>query len=156
MQSNGLKLNENKYTDVTEVPSVVNSDEAQRISQQIADESITLVKNEGSIVPFTNSIRQNCLIISLNNGNEKQTLIIFSRDLIRIIILNQLHIMILNGDISNSDDILKSAEGFDVIIIPIYAKVKIKTGTVGLPESQISLINSLVGAGKKGSCHLIR
>ena len=52
-------------------------------------------------------------------------------------------------DINNSEEIVQDAEKYDVIIIPIYAKVKIKTGTVGLPESQLSLINSIVTKGKK-------
>ncbi len=55
----------------------------------------------------------------------------------------------LSGDVSNSNEIVTAAESCDVIIIPIYAKVKIKTGTVGLPESQIKLINLLVSNGKK-------
>ena len=44
---------------------------------------------------------------------------------------------------------MTDADNYDVIIIPIYAKVKIKTGTVGLPDSQISLISSLASKGKK-------
>ncbi|MBK8983060.1 MAG: glycoside hydrolase family 3 C-terminal domain-containing protein [Ignavibacteria bacterium] len=55
----------------------------------------------------------------------------------------------MSGDIGNSSEILTDAANADVIIIPIYAKVKIMTGTVGLPSSQLSLINSLTSAGKK-------
>ncbi len=146
---NWLKLNENKLTDVSKVTSIVNSDEAKRISRQIADESLTLVKNNNSIVPFSNAASQSCLIISLNNGNEKANSDYFLRRFNENNKFSSTSYYDLTGDIVNSNEILTDADNYDVIIIPIYAKVKIKTGTVGLPDSQISLINSLSSKGKK-------
>ena len=146
---NWLKLNENKLTDVSKVSSIVNSDEAKRISRQIADESLTLVKNNNSIVPFNNAASQSCLIISLNNGNEKANSDYFLRRFNEYNKFSSTSFYDLTGDIVNSDEILTDADNYDVIIIPIYAKVKIKTGTVGLPDSQISLISSLASKGKK-------
>jgi len=146
---NWLKLNENKLTDVSKVSSIVNSDEANRISRQIADESLTLVKNNNSTVPFSNAASQSCLIISLNNGNEKANSDYFLRRFNEKNRFNSTSYYDLTGDIVNSDEILLDADNYDVIIIPIYAKVKIKTGTVGLPDSQISLISSLASKGKK-------
>jgi len=146
---NWLKLNENKLTDVSKVSSIVNSDEANRISRQIADESLTLVKNNNSTVPFINAASQSCLIISLNNGNEKANSDYFLRRFNEKNKFNSTSYYDLTGDIVNSDEILLDADNYDVIIIPIYAKVKIKTGTVGLPDSQISLISSLASKGKK-------
>lgn len=144
-----LKLNENKYTDVSNVSSVVNSREAKNISQQIADESITLVKNSNDLLPLKNSSNQSCLVISLNNGNEKANSDYFFSKFREANNFSQVSYYDLNGEINNSNEILTDASNNDVIIIPIYAKVKIKTGTVGLPETQISLINSLVSNGKK-------
>jgi len=146
---NWLKLNENKLTDVSKVSSIVNSDDAKRISRQIADESLTLVKNSNSLVPFNNAATQNCLIISLNNGNEKANSDYFLRRFNESNKFSSTSYYDLTGDIVNSDEILLDADNYDVIIIPIYAKVKIKTGTVGLPDSQISLISSLASKGKK-------
>jgi len=146
---NWLKLNENKLTDVSKVSSIVNSDDAKRISRQIADESLTLVKNSNSLVPFNNAASQSCLIISLNNGNEKANSDYFLRRFNESNKFSSTSYYDLTSDIVNSDDILLDADNYDVIIIPIYAKVKIKTGTVGLPDSQISLISSLASKGKK-------
>ena len=146
---NWLKLNENKLTDVSKVSSIVNSDDAKRISRQIADESLTLVKNNNSLVPFNNAASQSCLIISLNNGNEKANSDYFLRRFNEINKFSSTSYYDLTGDIVNPDEILLDADNYDVIIIPIYAKVKIKTGTVGLPDSQISLISSLASKGKK-------
>jgi len=85
----------------------------------------------------------------MNNGNEKANSDYFLSRFNEKNNFNQTSFYDLSGEVSNSDEILNSTESYDVFIIPIYAKVKIKTGTVGLPESQISLINSLVSKGKK-------
>ena len=144
-----LKLNENKLTDVNSVSSVVNSDDAKKLSRRIADESLTLVKNTNSIVPFISSASQSCLLLSLNNGNEKANSDYFLAKFSENNKFSSTSYYDLTGDINNSEEIVQDAEKYDVIIIPIYAKVKIKTGTVGLPESQLSLINSIVTKGKK-------
>ena len=144
-----LKLNENKISDVNKVSQVVNSDEAKKISRQIADESLTLVKNDGNIVPFNNASEQSCLIVSLNNGNEKANSDYFLNRFTDLNKFKSFSYYDLTGNINGINDVVADAANYDVIIVPIYAKVKIKTGTVGLPESQISLINSLTASGKK-------
>lgn len=144
-----LKLDSNSQTDISKISGIVNSYEAQKISQQIADESITLVKNNNSIVPFQEASEKSCLIISLNNGNEKANSDYFLSEFRQKNQFKSTNFFDVSGEVTNSDEILNEADNFDLIVIPIYAKVKIKTGTVGLPESQVSLINSLVSKGKK-------
>lgn len=146
---NWLKLNENKYTEVSKVSLVVNSGEAKKISQQIANESITLVKNTDNIIPFNKSSEQTCLIVSMNNGNEKANSDYFFSKFNVTSKFKSYSYYDISGEVKGSEEILNDAMNYDVIIIPIYAKVKIKTGTVGLPQSQLSLINALSEAGKK-------
>jgi beta-N-acetylhexosaminidase len=148
-----LGLDKENTVNVNTVSSVVNSDESKKLSQLIADESITLVKNETGNIPFGRRMikrKETCLVISLNNGNEKANSDYFLNtfynkgknyfsDFIRYDI---------NGDVTNPDEIIKESQDFVYVIIPVYAKVKIKTGTVGLPKSQIDLINQLILNGK--------
>ena len=151
---NRLGLNEKKYVDENAVSSIVNSEDSKSLSQKIADASITKVKDMNGNVPFGRRMirrKENCLIVSLNNGSdvansdyfinkfkEKSSnhfTDIFSYDII--------------GDVNNTEEILKKANDFTYVVIPVFAKVKIKTGTVGLPASQLSLINSLIQNGKQ-------
>jgi len=144
-----LKLDEDKFSDIEGVSNVVNSNEAKKISRQIADESLTLVKNENNLVPFVNASNQSCLIVSLNNGNEKANSDYFLSKLNDKNNFGSTSFYDISGEVNNSEEILNAAGSYDVIIVPIYAKVKIKTGTVGLPQSQISLINSIEALDKK-------
>jgi len=145
-----LGLNENKLVDINKVGEIINSQEEQDLSQLIADESITLVKNDNNVIPIKKS-GSNVLLLSLNNGNDKGNSDFFIQKLNEKsgALFNKIKVVEKSGDISNTEDILSDAEGYDFILIPVYAKVKIKTGTVGLPESQINLVKSLRANGKK-------
>ncbi len=144
-----LKLFDDKFTNTATISSVVNSQEELNLSQQIADESITLVKNSGNIIPFKNSGSEKCLIVSINNGNEKANSDYFISRFGDKNNFKEVSLYDITGDVTNAGEIISDAANYDVILIPIYAKVKIKTGTVGLPDSQISLINALAASGKK-------
>ncbi len=147
-----LGLDKEKIVDVSKVSSIVNSEESKKLSQLIADESITLVKNDNGNIPFGKRMikrKETCLIISLNNGNEKANSDYFLKTF-SVRGNNFFSEMIsydISGEVKNADEILKEAKNFEYVLIPIYAKVKIKTGTVGLPKSQIDLINKLIENG---------
>jgi len=143
-----LKIEENRYSNESDVRSIVNSPSAKTLAKEIADKSITLVKNTGNNLPLVNQSGKKCLVVSMNNGNEKANSDYFLSVFKDKNQFSELSYYDLSGDISNSGEILADAAGYDNIIIPVYAKVKIKTGTVGLPDSQIELINSLSSNGR--------
>jgi beta-glucosidase-like glycosyl hydrolase len=145
-----LGLDENKIVNTDQLKNIINSDDEKTLSQSIADESLTLVKNEQSLVPFKPVIK-NMLVISLNNGNDKANSDYFLQKFKEKTdnVISGLKIFDETGEISNTNEILNTCNEFEYILIPIYAKVKIKTGTVGLPESQTDLINKFIELKKK-------
>jgi len=148
-----LGLNENRFTDINKVSEIINSDEAKKLSQMIADESITLVKNSNGSIPFGRRMakkKESCLVISLNNSNDKTSSDLFMSSFSGrgSNLFTEIHSYDLNGDIQSTDEILNDAQGYTYIVIPVYAKVKMKSGTVGIPASQLELINKLVQNGK--------
>jgi beta-glucosidase-like glycosyl hydrolase len=149
-----LKLFDNKLVDVSKVSQVVNNSEAQNLAQQIADESITLVKNDTKVLPFKKeSMIDKMMVVSMNNGNDKANSDFFSAEFYNQSkqYFSKLTIYDVMGDFTYADSIINKAmdENYETVIIPVYAKVKIMTGTVGLPQSQLDLINTLVAKGKK-------
>ncbi|CAN5488356.1 hypothetical protein BH10BAC5_BH10BAC5_26520 [soil metagenome] len=146
-----LKLNENKKVNVSNISQIVNNSFALDISQRIADASITLVKNENAVPLKKGSGKY--MLLSVNNGNEKANSDLFISEM-RSRNVNDFPdaaVYDLSGEISSGtiSEIVQASADFQNIVIPIYAKVKIKTGTVGLPASQLELINSLISSGKK-------
>jgi beta-glucosidase-like glycosyl hydrolase len=148
-----LGLNENRFTDINKVSEIINSDEAKKLSQMIADESITLVKNSNGSIPFGRRMtkkKENCLVISLNNSNDKTSSDLFMSSFSErgSNLFTDIHSYDLNGEIQNTDAVVEDAKDYTYIVIPVYAKVKMKSGTVGIPASQLELINKLVQNGK--------
>lgn len=148
-----LGLDNYNPVEVNNVSAIVNSEESKNLSQLIADESITLVKNVNGNIPFGRKMakdNQTCLVVSLNNGNEKANsdffLNAFSEKSKNY--FTDLKSFDITGEVKNSEEIFNAASDYKYVIIPIYAKVKIKTGTVGLPKSQLDLINGLIERGK--------
>lgn len=148
-----LKLYDNKLVDVSKVSQVVNNSDALNLSQQIADESITLVKNDGKLLPFKKDAADKIMIVSMNNGNDKANSDLFSGEFYNKSKqhFGKLTVYDVMGDFNYADTIINDAvnNNYETILIPVYAKVKIMTGTVGLPQSQLDLINTLVAKGKK-------
>lgn len=148
-----LGLDKDKMVDIKSVSSIVNSNESKALSQSIADESITLVKNLNSNIPFgrkTIKGKETCLVISLNNGNEKANSDYFLETFQEKgkNYFSNFKSYDIKGDVNNSEEIIEDAQDFTYIVIPVYAKVKMKTGTVGIPKSQLDLINRLISDGK--------
>lgn len=151
---NWLKLFDNKLVDVSKVSEVVNNSDAQNLSQLIADESITLVKNDGKLLPFKKENKtEKLMVVSMNNGNDKANSDFFASEFYNHSKehFGSLTVYDVMGDFNYGDSIINNAvnNNYETILIPVYAKVKIMTGTVGLPQSQLDLINTLVAKGKK-------
>lgn len=141
-------LTENKFVNVENIPSTVNSYEALELSQKIADESITLVKNDGNIVPFENVSDKNCLIISFNNTKSSDNTKAFFDKFKELSKFSYYAYYDIEGNVGDAGDIINDAEDYDIVVIPIYARVRIYSGTVGIPQSQIDLITGLLANGK--------
>lgn len=146
-----LGLDNYKPVETRDLSSKVNSTEAETLSQLIADKSITLVKNSGDLLPIKRNVFESCLVISMNNGNEKANSNLFleifgerSKDY-----FSYYNYFDFSGENFDFENVLEKSLLSDVVIMPVYAKVKIRTGTVGLPQAQVELINILKEKGKK-------
>lgn len=145
-----LGLFDIKMVDLNEVKNNINTPEAKELSKIIAEASITLVKDDMNSLPLSSTSGKSCMVVSLNNGLEDANTDFFESEFESSAkkIFKGYYYTNIKGEVANKEEILKESENADVIIVPIYAKVKIKTGTVGLPQSQLDLINSLIATGK--------
>ncbi len=147
-----LKLFENRYTDESKVMDVVNSPYAVELAQTIADQSITLVRNDDVLPLPKKQTDDKCLLLSMYYGNEPENTQFFYEEFTRrtgSIFNNIVKTKAINGDIISLEATFKEMDEFDYYIIPLFIKVKMKSGTVGMNESQADYINFLTYNGKK-------
>lgn len=144
-----LGIVEERFINVDAVQQTVNSPMVQQTAQKIADASITLVKNENKILPFDSRWEgKSCMMISLENGDAELNAPVMASAFLQQSPFAILDTLTLEGDIDNLNSIVSNAKNYDVILIPVFARVRIFTGTVGLPQEQQELINNLIKAGK--------
>jgi beta-N-acetylhexosaminidase len=148
-----MKLNESKTVDLNNVLSSVNTAEETELSQKISDLSITLVKNDEKILPFSRNLSDNtCVILHLTRRNETSNSQYFideySRKL-KPVFGSVIKSITVNDEIDYIEKLYEKVTEYDYIVIPIFAKVRMKAGTVGIPESHVDLINMLAHSGKK-------
>lgn len=147
-----LKLFENRYTDESKVMEIVNSPYAVELAQTIADQSITLVRNDDILPLPKKQTDDKCLLLSMYYGNEPDNTQFFYEEFTRRtggIFNNIVKTKAINGDIISLEATFKQMDEFDYYIIPLFIKVKMKSGTVGMNESQADYINFLTYNGKK-------
>jgi beta-N-acetylhexosaminidase len=128
-----LGLFNNKYVGETNIGNI-NTPAANEIAQQIADESITLVKDENNTLPLKDMSKKTALIV-VSEGGES--------DNISYLNSNAPNYLSNYDYISSNTVDLSSINYYDNIIIAVYAKVKYGTGKISISPENAGLIQKI-------------
>lgn len=143
-----LGLFENRYVKEDGVFSSMNSTLSGEIAAQIADESITLVKDDMNILPVNSTGKKTAAILISEGGDGDNTSYLSAS--ISSFFESPL---ILNATTGSTDPyLLNNAQelaGYDNIFIFIYAKVRFGTGKISISSKNIQLIEEIVGINNK-------
>ena len=134
-------LNHNKLVDVETVADVLQSNEAAASAQHVSDEAVTLVKNDGAMVPLP-SPDQSCLILAV----ERHTSVSgqrFQQDFARR--ARHARIFFVDGTMPLPE--LQAAAGdtttCSAIVVAAFISVAAEKGTVALPGDLAPFIQKL-------------
>ena len=130
-----LGLLSNKLVNENLVSININTPDEQALSQQIADESITLVKDDFDLKEFP-SVN----ILPINTIKDSKSTGIFNQEFSYAF----KNIKTINFPAQNLPDIKN-----ELFIIPIFSKVLYKSGTVGISQEYIDNINLLLQNNNK-------
>jgi beta-N-acetylhexosaminidase len=143
-----LGLFDNRYVNENIVSSMINTAESNALGQQIADESITLVKDDRHVLPLKSKSGKT-LVLNLSDGKDNINSGRFSEQI--MIVNSNSHILDVDSDISAQriDEITSEASSYDVIITAVYAKVRYGTGKISILPSHAELLGNLDKSDKK-------
>lgn len=121
---------------------------ADELGQQIADESITLVKDDNNAIPVKNK-NESVLLINLSDGSDNN-----SKNLVASITgkFNTSTVADINSELADDSqiqDVVDKAKSYDHVIVGIFVKVKFGTGKISILPSHIKLLNQLSALGSK-------
>jgi beta-glucosidase-like glycosyl hydrolase/CubicO group peptidase (beta-lactamase class C family) len=138
-----LGLDNNRFIDVNKIAAVVGTREHWQLAKEIARESITLLKNDGNILPLTKDNPKRIVCISMLDNSNYRTGDHFSLQLGS----RYSNVSFLRLDSRSTreeySNVLERAMGSDLVICPTYVKVRSGQGTVSLPKGQAEFVRKL-------------
>lgn len=143
-----LGLFENRLVNENGIESSINTAGANELAQQIADASITLVKDDKNIMPFKNTAEGKTAFVIISEGGEQD-----NTDYLKMLAPDYFNRSAFYTATSSSMDSelkgsMNSLSSYDNIVVVIYAKVRFGTGKISISSQNIDLVNRLNETGR--------
>ncbi|HZW40621.1 MAG TPA: glycoside hydrolase family 3 N-terminal domain-containing protein [Ignavibacteriaceae bacterium] len=143
-----LNIEEHRFTNLNSISQICSSNAHLKLAEEIADKSITLVKDEAKMLPLNFVNKKEIAVITISEGYGIESSKLFQN------LISQKNINVNNIYISRRSSIkdykraLQLAKLSDEIIIPAYIKVRAYQGTVNLSPENIKLIKDIEALNK--------
>ncbi len=141
-----LGLDRKKLVDTSSIKTILNKDSHWRLARDIAERSVTLVKDETSLIPLDGKKYSKVVCITLGdtkrrNSTEKQ--FIFEEYLSkRVPKLETVRLSLRSGK-KEFKEALAAAKKAELILLPTYVNVRSYQGSIDLDEKYVDLITDI-------------
>ncbi len=157
-----LGLARRRIVDLNAVNRIVERPENIREAQSVAEKSITLLRNEGNLLPLDIGRANHALFVVIAADDDPEE----GRTFIPQVKQYAKNARVMNADprttAAEYEKLLAEAAKADVVIIAPFVKRAALKGTVALPEVQAEFVRKLMGTGQPaaviafGSPYLVR
>lgn len=138
-----LGLFENTQVQEADIYKSMNTSEANTLAQRIADESITLVKDENNLLPFKNSSNNKTAVITISESGEQDNTNYFAGEMGSYFINSSYYSTGSAGVDPLLKEELNNLANYDLVVVAIFAKVRYGTGKISISETNIDLLNQI-------------
>lgn len=143
-----LGLDKNSLIDIEKISSDVATEENLNVANKLAQKSITLVKDDSSLLPLQNNLMKKTIHISVLDEQYSYSTNYFN-SLLQNRIYNCDYFILPGNSIKNEyDTVFSKIKEYDNIILSVYLKVRAYKGSVGLTNVQKNFINNLLNERK--------
>ena len=143
-----LGLNRNRFVPPDTAFAIVGSKEHQRVAREVARRSITLVKNEMNLVPLEESGARKVAILIVSDDAMPTTGDRFVRQF-RQRYPESFGLRVdARSNEEEYDSVYKQLERSEMVVCPIYLRVRSGQGTVGLRSAQKTFLERVLNLGK--------
>jgi beta-glucosidase-like glycosyl hydrolase/CubicO group peptidase (beta-lactamase class C family) len=154
-------LHRQRLVSLDNVAKVVADPQAQTRIEQIANASITLVRDQANAIPMSLAGRKKLLVVVMT-ADPNPADDVFVAELRRR--AESADVMRLAPDFTEAraQEVLKRAAGARAVIVALFVRAVSSKGTVGMPANQAALLKQLAASGKPvvavsfGNPYLIR
>jgi beta-N-acetylhexosaminidase len=148
MAKQWLLLDENRFVDVYRLGEVVASREHRQLARDVARDAITVVRNEGKLLPLNKLGRKRVVSVVISDTDDNRTEIhrpgspwpnepvgaYFTHQFRRRHRSMETYRLGPSSSLADIDSVINRMRRADVVIIPLYVKVRTSTGKIGIPE----------------------
>ena len=140
-------LDTDRFVNPDEVRRRVATTEHEAVSQAIARRSITLLRNDGELLPLTDEAR--VLVVTLSDGSDPTAGDFFVSQFRQNVTHAAIDTYLLD-DRSHPDEydsVRESASNYDVVVVPTFVYVRSWSGRINLAQKNLEFLNELIGNG---------
>ncbi|HUI29368.1 MAG TPA: glycoside hydrolase family 3 N-terminal domain-containing protein [Candidatus Acidoferrales bacterium] len=148
MMKSELGLNGNRIVDLSNIPKVVGTEEHELLAEHAARRSITIVKNEGNVLPlqYEQPQRMVCLIVADNSDPN------VARDFKQELLQRYENVSFLQIDPSSNEldfqNALSVVANSGLILIPTYVRWRSGSGTIDFTPPVQSFLQKVTNSRK--------
>jgi len=140
-----MQLHHGRLVSMEAVQTYVSQRAHKVLEDEIARESITLLRNDGDLLPLTPPDGRRVLVVTLNDSENPYVGNTFIRELrdgpsIGGVAVRRLH---SNSDAEDYDAVIADATRFDVVVVASFLRVRSWSGRIGLPDEQAEFLNEI-------------
>ena len=157
-----LGLDTARTVDLSRIPAIVGNDAHRLLARTIARDAITVLRNDGSLLPLKPFGKQRVIAFCLNDTEDNIVPVnrpgnpwpsepagtYFGILLRRHGIDAQVFRLSPSLTDQQSDSMISRAAGADIILLPVLVKVRTGTGTIGLPRALERFVSRLAALKK--------
>lgn len=139
-------LDREKIVDVNSINKTVGTEKHWNVAKQLAEKSITLVKNSAGLIPFNPGKKYLQInVMDTRGGNSDEY---FNTLIAGKMPQAGLERVFTNTGSKEYDKIIERAKLYDAVILNVYLKVRSSQGSINLEPQQKSFIDNLMSSGK--------
>ena len=136
-------LVDNRNVSIDKLSSILNISEHQSVANKLAEEAITLVKDEQHLIPLSSNAKKKILHLTLIE--ERRTTFGEEFNLILEKQIKNLSTIVLTNRSTKREfrDGIKAAQKADAVILSTYTRIRLSSGKIGLTDAQIKFVTQL-------------
>lgn len=136
-------LAQNNIVPVDEQSSTVNIPKHKAVAEKLAEEAITLVKDDRHLIPLAATMKKKILHISL--VDEKRAVLGEEFTSLLQHQINNLSSLTLTNNATKRafNEGIKAAQKADIVLLSTYTRIRLNSGTISLTNEQIKFVSRL-------------
>jgi len=143
-----LGLNRNKFVNLDSIPKVVSTEEHKLLSEHAARRSITIVRNDGNILPLQYRQPQRILCLTVSDNGDQDLGDRFRQDFQRRYENVDCRQIDPTCNALDYSSVLSAADKCSLVVVPAYVRWRSGSGKIDFPEQIRDCLNRLVSTGK--------